>query len=434
MKAIKKAIIGSIGKAVNPLFSGSTPPPASGALWDYSIAGPTGLGYSLVDASGFGTKTASGVAASDFSTLPSAAINYAVQVGSYFQVTIDLENTIAGVVLRPNIPSSTSTSPTVPQSLQVSNQSGVISVGDDSGEKYNTTPPVSSAYTFGIEVLSDSVVFHDLLNSTSAVATSATMGPLSISFFAANVTGASASATFDDDPALPSTVQAGTVTMANQSIQDLVEDANYITIEERYFRLNEGTTDYISIPSISVNSNEGYELEVDFFSNATTGIKMIASGSNGYYIYLNADDKSIRIGNRTTAQNSYNNNEFNTLKIVGDQATTGAIIYINGIQVLANSISPDLNIDRIGAYSADGYNFSGSIANLSISIDDVDKRFYVIDDNNDSIIDTVSTQDGTVINGNSTDWGEFTKSGNTWTGKNLTVPPWESTNQQIPIA
>lgn len=431
MKAIKKAIIGSIGKAVNPLFSGSTPPPASGALWDYSIAGNSGSGFTVFDASGFGTKTVSGVGGGDpVSSFPGAAIDYAVQVGSYFQITVNLDDSISGVSIKPNVPSPTSLNPDVPQALQVTVYGGDVIVGDNSGQKYTTTPPKATDYTYGIEILSDSVVFHDLLNNTTAVATTATMGPLSISMIMANIYGGSASATFDDDPALPSTVQAGTVTMANQSIQDLVEDANYTNPDLRYFRLNEGTTDYISIPLISLSG--AYEIEIDFYSSAGDGLRMLVSGTTGYYFYVNGANRSIRVGNLSSTVAVFENNELNTLKVVSPGTTGVSSVYLNGTLLLTGTINQAPAIDKIGSYTS-GFRFDGILANLKVIDAGTLIRSYAIDDNDDNVVDTVNGQNGTVINGNSADWGSFTKSGNTWTGNNLTVPPWASSDQQLPI-
>ena len=81
-----------------------------------------------------------------------------------------------------------------------------------------------------------------------------------------------------------------------------------------------------------------------------------------------------------------------------------------------------------------GNNLSGILANLKIYDNGTLIRDYPLDDNSNILRDKANGQSGTVINGNASDWGLFKELPTLWKGQDLTVPPWDSVDQELPKA
>jgi len=76
----------------------------------------------------------------------------------------------------------------------------------------------------------------------------------------------------------------------------------------------------------------------------------------------------------------------------------------------------------------------GVLSNVEIYDSGALTRSYAINDNGNTLIDSVSAQNGTVINGNADDWGLFQQQDNgNYVGQSLIVPPWASTNQTLAV-
>ena len=85
-----------------------------------------------------------------------------------------------------------------------------------------------------------------------------------------------------------------------------------------------------------------------------------------------------------------------------------------------------------GSLGSYGYLYGGVIANVIIRDDlGVITNKYPINDNTNVILDTIGGQDGSIINGTADDWGLFNEQPTLWKGQDLTVPPWDSIDQEL---
>ena len=92
----------------------------------------------------------------------------------------------------------------------------------------------------------------------------------------------------------------------------------------------------------------------------------------------------------------------------------------------------DIRLDAIGGHGVG--RSKGVYANLTVEGVGVLPRNYPINDDSNTIIDTVGGQIGSVVNGNPEDWGLFEKLPNgNWRGINLSAA-WDSPNQILEVA
>ena len=220
----------------------------------------------------------------------------------------------------------------------------------------------------------------------------------------------------------------------------------------RFFRLNEGTTDHYTVPNVATPGD--YEFSFPLSTIET------AADINVLSLFTSL------IGERLQVQVNAGTGIPNTLKIATDGFTPGNgtivvndgklriitlrksgndfSILVNGVldytvthsnpSALASSYSIILMAGKLSTASAVVGNCSGILSDFTVDTDGVLIRSYAIDDNSDTIKDSVGGFDGTVINGNPDDWGLFHKIQNGWRGKSLTVPPWDSINQELIFA
>ena len=85
--------------------------------------------------------------------------------------------------------------------------------------------------------------------------------------------------------------------------------------------------------------------------------------------------------------------------------------------------------NSLGSYA---FSYAGVIANVIVRDPvGVITNKYPINDNTNVILDTIGGQDGSIINGNADDWGLFNEQPTLWKGQDLTVPPWDSIDQEL---
>lgn len=201
-------------------------------------------------------------------------------------------------------------------------------------------------------------------------------------------------------------------------------------VETRYFRKNEGTTDYISIPDIVLSSGDF----IEFNYLAYTALSAI----NAFFF-----DTADGTGSRTSLL-------FNTSGYVNhypswasSREDDGVVTPINGlvpldgklhkIRITADSNASGRIINRLMANTNGGAGYGGPMYDFKHYSGGVLVRHYAINDNNSTIVDSVSGQNGTVINGSTDDWGLFKKLPNgNWQGINLSAA-WDSPTQILEV-
>lgn len=209
----------------------------------------------------------------------------------------------------------------------------------------------------------------------------------------------------------------------------------------RYFRRNEGTTDYASIPAVTLTGDCSIDFKV-LIQTAGTTIVLANTLATGDYVYVTPSGIiTAKFGSQIVSSTAvFQWGVFNELSIV----RVGNVMSIihNGVEVgVVNSAPVPIRIDTLGRYMASAsYWLAGILADLKIYDNGVFIRDYPIGDNSDVLVDLVSDQNGIVINGNSSDWSLFEEqpAGN-WLGQELWLLPTYSfngteTNTQIPQA
>ena len=104
---------------------------------------------------------------------------------------------------------------------------------------------------------------------------------------------------------------------------------------------------------------------------------------------------------------------------------TTAEMFVDGASIGTQVVVPYTGPNNFRLYSSNtitSNNLSGILANLKIYDAGTLVRDYPIDDNSDTLVDMASGQDGTVINGNASDWGLYAQQATgEWLGQELVV-------------
>lgn len=200
----------------------------------------------------------------------------------------------------------------------------------------------------------------------------------------------------------------------------------------RYFRLNKGGPDYISIPEIIFTSDFKITISIERdTSKATASL----GGNNSTRVYQQIDGR-LELANVsggvffTGALSGIADGELFTVTMerIGPSLTAEILgVTYNGTTTNTDTFS----FLRIGTSNNITNHTTGVIADVEFYDSGVKIRNYPINDNDTTIRDLVSGQDGTVLNGNADDWGLFTDQYTLWKGQDLTVPPWVSVDQEL---
>jgi hypothetical protein len=209
-------------------------------------------------------------------------------------------------------------------------------------------------------------------------------------------------------------VKAGLVkTSLSQAIQQ---------IRQRYFRRNEGTTDYATIPRVVINSDFMVSVSGIFNTGAVLGDS--STSSAGLYVQGLADSKIIfRIsGNDYLSTKIVNDGMYHTI----DVKRLGSTIYItiDGVLDSTHIASTDtFRINQIYRIKTGSFEeFGGILANLKIYDNGTLVRNYPLDDNSSTLRERVSGQDGSIVNSTADQWVLFQKQATgEWLGQELVV-------------
>ncbi|WP_339892167.1 LamG-like jellyroll fold domain-containing protein [uncultured Alteromonas sp.] len=213
---------------------------------------------------------------------------------------------------------------------------------------------------------------------------------------------------------------------------------------KRYFRRNEGTTDYATIPEVTLTGD--FVIEFDILTSSTVDFQTVFSNSSqpnelGCDIQSNG---SIRVFNfnatgdlQPTLVSSAGWNDGKLHKVLISLVGGIPSISIDGAVTTGSQWTTynGAKVNTLQKRASLGREFSGILANLKIYDNGTLVRDYPLDDNSDTIRDKANGQNGTIINGNASDWGLFDKQANgDWKGNGLSVPPWDSVDQILVTA
>ena len=192
------------------------------------------------------------------------------------------------------------------------------------------------------------------------------------------------------------------------AVRSALSEAIHTALSSRYFRRNEGTTDYANIPAAVTSTN--CSISFDIYTNR----------SSVFYVFGNSSGFTSRISISTNGsfnvRTSTNNMAFdapaNTIPVniwtnVRLELSSGVLeVFINSSSIGSNSTG---GVFKIGQLFRNSTSVSGTgiLANLKIWDNGTLIRDYPLDDNSDDLRELVSGQNGTVINGNASDWGVF---------------------------
>lgn len=216
----------------------------------------------------------------------------------------------------------------------------------------------------------------------------------------------------------------------------------------RYFRLSEGGTDYLNIPSVSTPGDYMFTFKVSTSSTVADSVILalatntfserlwvaLVSGSGGLVIKVSTSGFTPSQGTKVINDGVIHDVRF--IKQGNDFS-----VYVDG--VLDYTVTHTDPLELAGSYSViacAGRFFTGGtvtnhlnavLSDLTYTSAGVLERDYPINDNGNTIRDLVSGQDGTVINPNAGDWGLFKEKPTLWEGQNLTAPPWDSVDQEL---
>lgn len=204
---------------------------------------------------------------------------------------------------------------------------------------------------------------------------------------------------------------------------------------QRSFRRNEGTTDHATIPEVTLTGD--FVIEFDLLSQVSTQSQNVMQLGN-FLIRLQSDTELRVWGDLNATQATFIipnvGRKFNRFRISGNVLSNNITLTINGVLVgveFSNGLPNFAGSARLLRY-LDNY-FQGILANLKIWDNGTLIRDYPLDDNSDDLRELASGQNGTVINGNASDWGLFQQQATgEWLGQELVdtsafipTPEWE---------
>lgn len=200
----------------------------------------------------------------------------------------------------------------------------------------------------------------------------------------------------------------------------------------RYFRLNEGTTDYVNIINMPVSI--GDTIEFVFLAPETTFASFTAliDGSTN-------DLERLAVGFSPTGKFFFDHGIASSLELDGAPFLFSSDFPIDGklhsLKITLSANAAGRSVEKLLASRFGGINYRGVVFDFMHKSSTGDLlRGYSISDNSDTIVDSVGGKNGTVINGNPDDWGLFKKLPNgNWQGINLSAA-WDSTDQILEFA
>ena len=206
----------------------------------------------------------------------------------------------------------------------------------------------------------------------------------------------------------------------------------------RYFRRNEGTTDYAQFAA-PITLASDFDLEIDVLA---TRLEQTILGTSS------ATNERVHFHTTATGALSLYSNTHGTVQVSSFTIPTDVITRVGfsrqGDILKLKNISSGQE-DSFTGFSGDIMEFDylynyyvatniwqGILANLKIWDNGTLIHDLPIDEPSDAtIFDKVGSNNATVINGIDADRGKFTEQPTLWKGRDLTVPPWDSVDQEL---
>lgn len=202
--------------------------------------------------------------------------------------------------------------------------------------------------------------------------------------------------------------------------------AGLVSPYSRYFRTNDGSNDYISIPEVAFSGDfEQHYL----FTSSNAGAQVLAGNSSGTknFIAIRGDNVGIQIQIRINDINLDLNSAtitFGNLNHLVIRRVSGVVsIDVNSVtQPETATMAGDFSINQLCRNSAGNY-LVGILANVLMYDNGTLVRNYPINDNSNTIADISGNgQNGSVVNGNASDWELFNQQADgDWLGQELVV-------------
>lgn len=181
------------------------------------------------------------------------------------------------------------------------------------------------------------------------------------------------------------------------------------SVVTRYFRRNEGTTDYAQFAAPITLAGD-FVIEFDVLTSATTGTHTVLGSSTAdTKIQLIGSTGVIRVGDGTQVFSSLtpvNDSSLHTIRIV--KAGPAYTFFTDGVADGSGTSAITMSFDMLYRQATSSY-LSGILANLKIWDSGVLTHWLPIDDGGDTLVDKVGGNNATIINPSPEDWQQYTK-------------------------
>jgi len=177
----------------------------------------------------------------------------------------------------------------------------------------------------------------------------------------------------------------------------------------RYFRRNEGSTDYATIPEITLSGDFVIEFDALWSENTLNRVLIGDSHTSAYYFAVNEVDFEVWISGvkHEFPHNASSNskNVFHSIKYV----LSGAVLelFVDSVSLGTNTITPYVGTNSFRLYSSNSIsnaNLNGILANLKIYDNGTLVRDYPLNDNSNILANRAASLGAElVVNGDFSD-------------------------------
>jgi hypothetical protein len=188
----------------------------------------------------------------------------------------------------------------------------------------------------------------------------------------------------------------------------------------RYFRRNEGTTDYATIPNAQLSGDVVIEFDIfapaqddnnaiSFRNDTSLNTFGIASGRdiNGTSAKLRLFTSAVPVIDATSTMDVFDS-IFHKIRFEFTDSTNSCRVLVDGVEGISpRTLGYDFSQNDVITLWRDvttGDEMNGIIANVKFFEGGVLVRDYPVGDNSSNLKELVSGEDGTVINGTSDQW------------------------------
>lgn len=185
---------------------------------------------------------------------------------------------------------------------------------------------------------------------------------------------------------------------------------------ERYLRRNEGTTDYATIPTVTLAGD--FVIEFDLSTTSITNSAILGSASSIDITMLSTGFVRIADGVAAVTSNIIvNDGVIHRVKLA---RVSGLVsFYVDGVPAGSGVAAASLTFEQMYRDVTTNY-LSGILANLKIWDNGTLIRDYPLDDNSTDLRELVSGQNGTGVNFTPDQWGLFQQQATgEWLGQEL---------------